>query len=49
MRESDEHKAERLVAELLRQADCSATELKDQPKGDGKKARMALRLRQETP
>jgi len=48
LRESDEQKAERSAAEMLRKAGWSEPELKDRPKGDKKKAQMAARLRKET-
>ena len=48
MKESDEQKAERLVGEMLRAAGWTEEELKHRPKGDIKKARMAVRLRSET-
>ena len=48
LRESEEQKAERLVGEMLKQAGWSNFELKNRRKGDGKKARMAGRLRRET-
>lgn len=48
LKESDEQKAERLVAEMLQKAGWREAELKERPKGDKKKARMAARLRKET-
>ena len=48
LRESDEQKAARLVARMLGAAAWTEEELKRRPKGDPRKARMALRLRQET-
>jgi REP element-mobilizing transposase RayT len=48
LRESDEQKAERVVVEMLQEAGWMETELKERPKGDKKKARMAVRLRQKT-
>lgn len=48
LRESDEQKAEGLVAEMLGQAGWSEGELKGRRKGDKKKAGMAARLRTET-
>ncbi len=48
LKESDERKAERLVVEMLRKAGWLDGELKERPKGDKKKARMAARLRTET-
>jgi hypothetical protein len=48
LKESDEQKAERLVGEVLRAAGWTEEELKLRPKGDIKKARMAVRLRSET-
>jgi REP element-mobilizing transposase RayT len=48
LRESDEQKAERLVAELLKQAGWSETDLKNRAKTDARKVRMAVRLRRET-
>jgi hypothetical protein len=48
LRESDEQKAQRLLAEMLRKAGWGEQELKRRRKGDGKKAAMAARLRTET-
>jgi len=48
LRESDERKAQRLVAGMLRQEGWTEEELKVRRKGDRKKARMAARLRAET-
>ncbi len=48
LRESDEPKAQRLVAELLREAGWQESELSRRLKGDAKKGRMAARLRAET-
>jgi len=48
LRESEEQKAQRLVAGLLRQAGWTEEELERRRKGDRKKARMAARLRAET-
>ena len=48
LRESDEQKAERLVKEMLRKAGWTEKELRQRRKGDRKKARMAMRLREET-
>jgi REP element-mobilizing transposase RayT len=48
LKESEEHKAERLVGEMLRAAGWTKEELKHRPKGDIKKTRMAARLRSET-
>ena len=49
LRESDEQKARRLIAEMLGKIDWSEKDLGRHPKGDGKKAKMAARLRAETP
>jgi transposase len=49
LKESDEQKAQRLIKELLRKAGWTPAELKRRKKGDRKKARMAARLRAETP
>ena len=46
--ESDEQKAQRLVAEMLREAGWKESELGRRLKGDVKKGRMAARLRAET-
>ncbi|MBC8096461.1 MAG: transposase [Akkermansiaceae bacterium] len=48
LKESDEQKAERLVAEMFQRAGWSEAALKERRKGDNKKARMAARLRKET-
>jgi len=48
LRESEEHKAEGLMRELLKQARWTEGDLKRRRKGDPKKARMAARLRAET-
>ncbi|MGA2748773.1 MAG: transposase [Verrucomicrobiota bacterium] len=48
LKESDEHRAQRLIAEMLRDAGWNAADLEEQPKGQAKKARMAARLRAET-
>lgn len=48
LRESDEQKAERLVAEMLRKSGWTEAELRRRRKGDAKKARMAAQLRAET-
>ena len=48
LRESDEQKAERLVGEMLREAGWAEAELGKHRKGDKQKARMAVRLREET-
>ena len=48
MRESDQQKAERLVAEMLKQKGWTDTELGKRKKGDREKAAMAARLRRET-
>ena len=48
LRESDEQKAQRLVADMLRRDGWTEEELKTRRKGDGKKTRMAARLRKET-
>jgi len=49
LKESDEQRAQRLAAEMLRKAGWTEGELKRRRKGDPKKARMAARLRAETP
>ena len=49
MRESDEQKARRLVGEMLRKAGWSAEELNNRRKADPQKARLAARLRADTP
>jgi REP element-mobilizing transposase RayT len=48
LRESDEQKAERLTGEMLRAVGWTQMELRKHRKGDKKKARMAVRLREET-
>src|SRR5207253_6500151 len=48
LKESDEHKAGRLLAELLRKMGWTEAELQRRRKGDAGKARMAARLRAET-
>jgi putative transposase len=48
LKESEEQKAERLIAEMLGKAGWSEGELKSRRKGELKKARMAARLRLET-
>lgn len=48
LKESDEQKAQRLVAEMLQKAGWTDVELPARAKGDKKKARMAARLRKET-
>jgi putative transposase len=48
LRESDEQKAERLVAEMLRKSGWTEAELRRRRKGDAKKARMAAQLRAGT-
>lgn len=48
LRESDEQKAERLIAEMLREAGWTERELRERRKGDKKKAGMAKHLRKET-
>ena len=49
LRESDEQKALRLIAEMLGKIGWTETDLGRRPKGDRKKAKMAARLRAETP
>jgi putative transposase len=49
LRESDQQKAERMVARMFDAAGWTEEELKRRPKGDRCKARMAWRLRRETP
>jgi len=48
LRESDEQKAERLIAGTLKKVKWSNEDLKGQRKGDAIKARLANRLRSET-
>jgi hypothetical protein len=48
LRESDEQKAQRMVAGMLREAGWKESELGRRLKGDVKKGRMAARLRAET-
>jgi len=48
LRESDEQKAERLIAETLKKVKWSNEDLKERRKGDAIKARLANRLRGET-
>ena len=48
LRESAEAKAERIVAEELRRLGLREDELSRRRKGDGKKARIARRVRRET-
>jgi hypothetical protein len=48
IRESGEEKARRMVQEELTKLGWTEAELADHPKGDPKKIRMVLRLRQET-
>jgi REP element-mobilizing transposase RayT len=48
LRESDEQKARRLIGEMLDKAGWTEKDLERRPKGDGKKAKMAARLRSET-
>jgi putative transposase len=48
LRESDQQKAERLVAQMLRQRGWTDTELGKRKKGDRGKVAMAARLRRET-
>jgi putative transposase len=48
LRESDEQKAERLIAEMLRKMKWTKENLKSRKKGDPTKARLANRLRAET-
>ena len=48
LKESDEHKAQRLLGEMLQKAGWRESELRRRPKGDVRKARMAARLRAET-
>jgi putative transposase len=48
LRESEEQKAERLIAETLKKVKWTAKDLKSRPKGDATKARLASRLRAET-
>lgn len=48
LRESDEQKGERLTRAMLRAAGWTETELRKHRKGDKKKVRMAVRLREET-
>ena len=49
LRQSDEQKARRLIAEILSKIEWSEKGLGRHPKGDWKKAKMAARLRAETP
>ncbi|HKS36911.1 MAG TPA: hypothetical protein VJW76_06970 [Verrucomicrobiae bacterium] len=49
LKESDEQRAQRLVGEMLRRAGWTESELRRRRKGDAQKARMAARLRAETP
>ena len=48
LRESDEQKARRLIAEMLGKLRWTEKDLQLRPKGDGKKAKIAARLRAET-
>jgi len=48
LRQSDEQKAQRLTGEMLRALGWTQMELRTHRKGDRKKARMAVRLREET-
>jgi len=48
LRESDEQRAERLVAEKLRKLGWTEKELKERRKADQKKAQLAAQLRKET-
>jgi putative transposase len=48
LRESDEQKAQRLMAEMLRKLGWTEAELKRRRKADAKKTRMAAQLRAET-
>ena len=48
-RETDEHRAERLVKEWMSAHPWSAAELKKRPKGDAGKVEMARLLRRHTP
>lgn len=48
-KETDEHRAERLVKEWLQQAGLTEAELIGRAKGDARKAELAKLLRQETP
>ena len=48
LRESDEQKARRLIAEMLGQLGWTAKDLGGCPKGDKNKVKMAMRLRAET-
>ena len=48
LRESDEQKARRLIADMLGKLGWTEKDLGRRPKGDGKKAKMAARLRTET-
>lgn len=48
LRESEEQKAERLIAETLKKVKWTATDLKSRRKGDATKARLANRLRAQT-
>ena len=48
LQESDEQKARRLIREMLDKAGWTEEELRQRPKGDGNKAKMAAGLRAET-
>jgi hypothetical protein len=48
LRESEEQKAERLIAQMLKKFHWTHDDLQTQRKGDPKKARLAARLRAET-
>jgi putative transposase len=48
LKESDQQKARRVIAEMLRQAGWTEAELRRRRKGDASKARMAARLRAQT-